>query len=381
MNKKKTILYIGGFELPDKNAAAHRVLNNAKIIKKMGYNVVFIGITKDKKIIENKCTDIQGFESWVIKYPETKLEWMGYLLNFKKIKKVLDIYNSLEAVIAYNYQSGVLYQLKNYCKKNNIKIIADCTEWYDAKGNGCAFYILKSIDSYLRMNIIQPKLDGLIVISEYLEKYYSKYLVKISNIPPLVDKNEKKWELNKLNFDNDKLKLVYAGSPGKQKDNLRYVIEAFKNIDRKKYEFKILGITYDAYIRDNSDHIELLEKLKENIYFLGRVDHLKALEFVKIADFNIFIRDINRVTLAGFPTKFVESLSCGTPVITNNSSDLEKYLFNNVNGFLIKGDIKKNIEKIISQDSKILKKLKSNTNLNINQFDYNNYIDEMKKIF
>lgn len=25
-----TIVYIGGFEMPDKNAAAHRVLNNAK---------------------------------------------------------------------------------------------------------------------------------------------------------------------------------------------------------------------------------------------------------------------------------------------------------------------------------------------------------------
>ena len=30
--EKGTILYIGGFELPDKNAAAHRVLSNGKIL-------------------------------------------------------------------------------------------------------------------------------------------------------------------------------------------------------------------------------------------------------------------------------------------------------------------------------------------------------------
>ena len=27
--EKGTVLYVGGFELPDKNAAAHRVVNNA----------------------------------------------------------------------------------------------------------------------------------------------------------------------------------------------------------------------------------------------------------------------------------------------------------------------------------------------------------------
>ena len=52
MNKadsEKTILYIGGFELPDKNAAAHRVLSNAKLFKLLGYNTVFIGTDKSGK--------------------------------------------------------------------------------------------------------------------------------------------------------------------------------------------------------------------------------------------------------------------------------------------------------------------------------------------
>lgn len=47
--EKRTILYV---ELPDKNAAAQRVLSVAKIFKSIGYNVIFLGIDKtiDTKI-------------------------------------------------------------------------------------------------------------------------------------------------------------------------------------------------------------------------------------------------------------------------------------------------------------------------------------------
>ena len=41
------VLYLGGFELPDKNAAAQRVLSNAKLLREMGHDVTFAGISKD----------------------------------------------------------------------------------------------------------------------------------------------------------------------------------------------------------------------------------------------------------------------------------------------------------------------------------------------
>ena len=69
--KKRTILYVGGFELPDKNAAAQRVLSVAKIFKSIGYNVIFLGIDKtiDTKIsIEETKREYFGFGSWAIPY-------------------------------------------------------------------------------------------------------------------------------------------------------------------------------------------------------------------------------------------------------------------------------------------------------------------------
>lgn len=64
--KKRTILYVGGFELPDRNA--QRVLSVAKIFKSIGYNVIFLGI--DKISVEETKKEYFGFESWAIPYPK-----------------------------------------------------------------------------------------------------------------------------------------------------------------------------------------------------------------------------------------------------------------------------------------------------------------------
>lgn len=58
----KKILYIGGFELPDKNAAAHRVLAIAKGLRDSGNEVVFMGVSKDNRetdVLKTK-SEVQG---------------------------------------------------------------------------------------------------------------------------------------------------------------------------------------------------------------------------------------------------------------------------------------------------------------------------------
>ena len=48
MSGDKQIIYWGGFELPDKNAAAHRVMANAKLFRQFGYEVVFLGMSSEQ---------------------------------------------------------------------------------------------------------------------------------------------------------------------------------------------------------------------------------------------------------------------------------------------------------------------------------------------
>ena len=45
---KGTIIYMGNYELPDKNAAAHRVMNNGKIFTALGYQAAYLGIVRER---------------------------------------------------------------------------------------------------------------------------------------------------------------------------------------------------------------------------------------------------------------------------------------------------------------------------------------------
>ena len=77
--------------------------------------------------------------------------------------------------------------------------------------------------------------------------------------------------------------------------------------------------------------------------------------------------------MAGFPTKFSEAISCGTPVITNRSSNIEDYLINQ-NGYLVDNLSCKAISHIINIASFTFE---TNSNL----FDYRRYRSKMKLFF
>ena len=350
--KKQTILYIGGFELPDKNAAAHRVLSNAKAMRDCGYEVFLAGVNKCEKSLN--LTDVQGFTTYSVKYPKNILEWVKYHTSIKIYKKFIRKHN-INNIVCYNYQSIALWRMMNFCKKNNIKIYGDCTEWYEPDGNLIAAFI-KKCDVVFRMEYLQPKLDGLIVISNYLDDYYKNKGVKnIINIPPLVDLAEKKWQIDSAKaFINNSYKFIYSGSPGTgNKDKLDIVVENLKyfyNNKKKDIIFNIVGITEDQYVANFNNNIRLTSDYNF-AKFHGRISHLDSLKLLKESDFSIFFRENNLTNIAGFPTKFVESISAGTPVITNVSSNLEKYFVaqNSFIGFIINDLEAKQIETVLGK--------------------------------
>ncbi len=385
---KGTILYVGGFELPDKNAAAHRVLGNGKIFRDLGYNVVFIDVDKSLKFSTNileTYKNVQNFDCWSVPYPNSKIEWIEYLTNIDCIRFMTSKYNDVKVVVAYNYPAIALINLKKYCSNKNIKIIGDCTEWYSTKGTNLAFKVIKGLDSFYRMRIIQKKLDGLIVISKYLEKYYEE-CKSIVRLPPLVDIDEKKWEVNyydkyEANELNNKLQLVYSGSPGRNKDKINYIIDVLYELrEFKNYQMDIVGIDKTQFMKDYPEYTDKIEILDRRITFVGRVTHEESLMRLKNADFSFFLRDKTRLTMAGFPTKLVESISIGVPVFTNDTSDISEYIKTNTNGFIVSSvnseEINSTMKELLNLGKEDIRDLKKN--INKNEFDYRNYISELR---
>ncbi len=384
---KGTIIYIGGFELPDKNAAAHRVLANAKAFRDLGHEVILVGV--------EKCNEsnvdffyVQGFKCYNIIYPTNFIEWIYYLLTIKNIKKIL---NNIKPnyIIAYNYPARPLFKLLQYSRSNNVKIFADVTEWYEAKGS-LIYKVLKRLDVNFRMKYLHKNLDGLIVISDYLENFYKKSKVSnIINVPPLVDLSEKKWKNDVLDLDSDSVyNFIYSGSPGNgNKDRLDMIVENLKKFHLNNdvsIILNIVGINEVDYI-NTFNNKKKLNSDYSFVKFHGRISHFNSIELLKKADFSIFFRKNNLTNNAGFPTKFVESISSGTPVITNVSSSIARYFSEDTKylGFLIDEldptKIEEVFKQVFSTNKQTIKKYKKQC-IESKLFDYSNFNERFEML-
>lgn len=373
---RKRFLYVGGFQLPDKNAAAHRVITIAKVLNTLGFEVVFLDINESRKDYSLSSEHMEaGYITYSQKRPTGTKRWAEYVLQPLHVEEVLDKYSDWEGVIAYNYPAMALHKLLKICKRRNIKVYADCTEWYQAKLSLSVHDIALMLDSFFRMRVVQKKLDGMIAISSFLGNYYKKHLPTVV-IPPLVDKSEKKWEKEENTRLENELKLAYAGSPGKTKDKLDGIIRSIYNSNNKNVGLDVVGITKEEYLTYYPESVKEVDALRHRIIFHGRIPHQEALGIVKNSDYTIFYRDITRVSTAGFPTKFVESISCNVPVITNQTSDLKFYLSNQKNGFML-GTKEFEQELLTILDKQAIEKVECEVEKDV--FDYRRYVNRIEK--
>ena len=385
--RRKKILYVGGFILPDKNAAAQRVVSNAKAIKEIGFEIVFLGKSKDSVLPVGQQTPqiFQDFEIYEEPYPEGASNWIKHLLSNKNVKTLIEKIGAenIHTIIAYNYPSLALLKLLKFARKHNIKVMSDCTEWALESNRFSIRSMLKNLDTYCRMKHVHRKLDGLIAISKFLYDFYHPKMSNVIFLPPLVDTEEKKWQGIE---EVKELELTYAGSPGNgNKDRLDNIIDALSHVKSKlerKMQLKIIGLSLDQF-KTNFASYTIPDNIKEDVVFLGRVPHIEAVSRVQQACFSIFFRENNIVNTAGFPTKFVESISCGTPVITNNSSNIAYYLANEAFGRIIdlkeKSKMEATLLEVLSLPFDEINQMKKQCFLS-QKFHYKNYRKEFQKL-
>ena len=372
MTNKKTIVYIGNFSFPNGNASGSRVLGNGYIFRELGYEVVYIGL--DNNLNQNSeltetLNEYDGFKFYNLSYPKSAKDWFLFKKSYLEVKKLI-IEIDPELVVLYGSPRISIFAklLKSFCKLKNIRFVMDVVDWLAIYDGNIIFRIVKYLDvNYLKKHIANDA-DGIISISSYLKSYYSKKVKNIIVIPPL------SGQLRSENFNNegnDTKKLIYVGTPfslSKRnlkekyfKDRLDLAIDYLSTLLDVEFVFNIYGITLEEYLFVVQKHKVKLEKLKHRIVFHGKVNNLEARNKISKADFSILFRNVNKMTSAGFPTKVSESISCGTPVITNSTSDLESYIINGKNGFLVKLNLKpltKELTDILSLTNSEVNKMK-----------------------
>lgn len=338
---KGTIVYIGGFELPDKNAAAHRVLANGKILQELGYEVAFVGVdsarSAGKELLRH---DFLGFECWSVSYPVGIVAWLKYILGLATILRFLQRNRvaKVVGVICYNYPAVAQARIKFLCQRAGIKMIADATEWYDSSAGSLIHRAIKFVDTSLRMHIVHRLADGVITTSKYLTEFYGRRGKVTVELPTLFD--AEKFQPPPQRENISRKHFIYVGSPfdagrvNKARSNLKERLDVCIEIYYQLYTagedfcFEIYGIGADDYLHVFPEHASMLQEMAQCTAFRGKQPNQLVLKRIAECDFSIFFRDETRVTLAGFPSKLAESISCGTPVISNKMVSLDNYAQN-----------------------------------------------------
>ena len=351
-----TIVYIGS-NIPDKTPAGVRVFANALALHDYGFDVKLI--SKDKEF-QSDFDNNEGIDTWHLPNPQSTKEWIYSLVNIRPYTKIIEEIGDVKTVIAYELPAIAFLRLRRFCKHGGIKLICETAEWQKWENLGHLGFVARTVrllDININMHFAYKKADAVIVTSHYFADHF-KGKLPILTLPTL--------QCHRLDIGNAQVnhprKFIYAGGLGYQKDMLVEIIRAFGELSDQEFEFNILGLSKEQYAERFADEIPVIEKInyeKEKVKFWGKVSHAEVLDELKRSDFSLIIRESSHRNNVGFPTKFGESINCGTPVIVSDFSDVVYYTkLYNVGIITDVGNISEGIQKAIEMDDDALHQMK-----------------------
>ena len=372
----KKILFVTDLSFPG-SAMASRLLAFMKLFNDLGYSVHLIAGKSDEK----ECNKIyhEDFYSYEIVSSRRNARMMSYLGNenlIKKVKKYIEI-NNIDLV--FSTSLNALYRkLLKLCKGKNVKLILEQCEWYDPSSFGLGKYDIRYLRFLSNIKNYYKEADYIISISRLLDDYYKSIGANSIRIPSITDVLNKPYNIN---LDNDKIKLVFTGNTSNSKELIKPVLEALVYY-KDQIELHIYGSTLEKIKMSVND--ELIQSLDNCLFVHGVIKQEEVEKVLLKSDYQIFIRPNRKSSNAGFPTKLCESMSVGTPCITNNTGDIGLVLKYDVNGIMVSGNDTESVKKAFDKILRLSKEDYMNMRLNARKdaemfFDYRNYLNYLKE--
>jgi len=339
------VVYVGPFAFPEGGAAARRILGNAQSLVAAGYQVLVLSGQQ----ASDDAVHALGDGIFLASTSERDAEHLPNLLRLTryvtmgaKSRAWLDRLGAVpSAVILYSGYTPYILQLRGWCRRAGVPLIFDAVEWYTAAsplGFATSPYLWQT---EIAMRWLIPKLDGVIAISRWLEDHYARAGLPVVRVPPTLDVNA---ALEGQGGDDDRLTLVYAGTPGR-KDLLDVMLQAVAAVDPDGERLRL-----DIYGPSPEDLAAYgLAAIPPSVTAHGPVPHAVAMAGVAAADFSVLLRRPDKVATAGFPTKFVESLAVGTPVIATLTSDLADHLVDGENGLICREASPESVARVLER--------------------------------
>lgn len=385
------IAYVGPLPFPEGKAGSRRMLGNALAIALSERNVVVVsGLERESGDVRRVAAGIDVVEvnERLSEHLPKAVRYALYARMGHRTRDWIEAQNRPpEAIIIYSGYLPYLLTFTGWARKSGIPVIFDAVEWYAAESPLRFAFSPYLWSTELAMRVMIPRIDGVVAISRALETYYRGRGTPVLRVPPLIDTAAYKV---RDPGSAGPLRLSYAGSPG-SKDLLDPIVAAVLAVDQGRgvLRLEIAGLdepgvrglaALNAW-RDAKEH-----GLPECLRAHGTLSHAETMALVGACDFSIFIRNINRVSTYGFPTKFVESLTMGTPVIANLTSDLSEYLRDGETGFVCRHADRSSVEDALRRALALSRTKLANMRRNARaeaerSFDYRNLSDSFDAFF
>lgn len=391
---KGWVAYVGPVSFPWGQAGSRRICGIARALAAGGFKVI-VGSGDHSPKTETALNEGE---------PEGMIEYVGLgespTHSYSKIGKFYQVFWSFgrrtvewldtqkikpSYVIVYGGGAPYMFRLLPWCRKHNIPLIVDVVEWYDPRQMTGGRFGPFNISAKIALKWLYPRTSGVIAISRLLADHYAKRGCHVVRVPPTINTAGVEPGKGAVDGAEQRVTLVYAGTPGK-KDLLGDVIQSVISADKNEGRLRLIVV---GPAEEELRKLLNGKDIPKCIVPLGRLRQEEVLEHVKAADFSVLIREPLRFANAGFPTKVVESMACGTPVITNSTSDLSLYIRDGVEGFIAKDhsveSIAEAFRRTLSLSREDLKRMrKAARNQAEKSFDFNSYSqslsDFLKKV-
>lgn len=276
-------------------------------------------------------------------------------ISTKKLLKKLDEINPdiihLHNIHGYYINIELLF---NYIKNKKIKVIwtlhdcwpftghcthyayENCLKWQD-KCDNCPLkesYPKSLLDASKNNYIMKKKLftsvDNMILITpskwlkdqvdkSFLKKYNSIVINNGIDTKVFKKKESKRFRL-KYNID-EKIILLGIASPWVEKKGLKDLLMLNSIMDKEKFKLVLVGLSEKQ-----------VKELPDDIIKIKRTSNVE--ELVDIYNESDYL--INPTYEDNYPTINIESIACGTPVITYDTGGSPEIIMNNSNGIVVK---------------------------------------------
>ena len=370
MKDKGTIIYLGNFELPDKGASAHRVMNNGKLFEALEYRTLFLGVSRDGRFdgIRQSKTDDRIYEQ---AYPYSTRQWLNRLVSTDDLLSLAKQQKDLRLVILYNLPYITFKAVKKAFKDTDVTVAFDCTEWSDYTDGSLPKRLYKRIDAGEIRKKLGKSCRDIIVVSKTMEEQYRGN--NLLRLPPLVDTEDPIWHAPE-NKREGGFEFCFAAGTLENKERADIMLRAFCELNLPDAHMRVIGVTKEEFAEAYPQEKATADDGR--IIFTGRLSHEETVRAVASCDCYVFIRGDIRRNNAGFPTKFVEAYTCGVPIITTDVSDVAGYMTSDNKGRLLKSADSEQMK--AAMEAVYRERPRTNRELD-KSFDYRNYTSETKE--